>query len=108
MRSGLAASFAASKPRLSGGGITSLSWDRGDDLWVTQGGSIYELPAAGKAVQVAFGETVTDLAVAPDGVRLAFIAHVGNLDPGLYLAAIGGGPPPPAPARPPPRAPPPP
>jgi len=90
-RSGQATSFSG-KPRLSGGGITSLSWDRDDDLWVTQGGSIYELPSAGKAVQVAFGETVTDLAVAPDGVRLAFIAHIGDLNPGLYLAAIGGGP----------------
>jgi len=91
-RSGQAASFAA-KPRLSGGDITSLSWDRNDNLWVTQGGNIYELPSAGKAVQVAFGETVTDLTVAPDGVRLAFIAQVpgpGSI-PGLYLAAIGGG-----------------
>ena len=92
-RSGPAASFAAGKPRLSGGGITSLSWDRDNDLWVTQGGDIYELPSGGKAVQVAFGETVTDLAVAPDGVRLAFIARIGDLNPGLYLAAIGGGPP---------------
>jgi hypothetical protein len=91
-RSGQAATFSA-RPRLSGGGITSLSWDRDDDLWVTQGGSIYELPSAGKAVQVAFGGTVTDLAVAPDGVRLAFIAHVGDSNPGLYLAAIGGVPP---------------
>jgi hypothetical protein len=90
-RLGQATSFSG-KPRLSGGGITSLSWDRDDDLWVTQGGGIYKLPSAGKAVQVAFGETVTDLAVAPDGVRLAFIAQVPGSSPGLYLAAIGGGP----------------
>jgi len=56
--SGPCASFAAGKPRLSGGGITSLSWDRNDDLWVTQGGSIYELPSGGKAVEVEFGQTV--------------------------------------------------
>jgi hypothetical protein len=90
--SGQAASFSAN-PRLSGGDITSLSWDRNDDLWVTQGGSIYELPSGGKAVQVGFGQTVTDLAVAPDGVRLAFIAQVPGSSPALYLAAIGGGPP---------------
>jgi Lipoprotein LpqB beta-propeller domain len=99
-RSGQAASFPAT-PRLSGGDITSLSWDRHDNLWVTQGGTIYELPSAGKAVQVSFGENVTDLAVAPDGVRIAFIAQVPgsgtgpvpSSSPGLYLAAIGGGPP---------------
>jgi hypothetical protein len=90
--SGQAASFPA-KPRLSGGDITSLSWDRNGNLWVTQGGSIYELPPSGKAVQVSFDETVTDLAVAPDGIRLAFIAQVPGSSPGLYLAAIGGGPP---------------
>jgi Lipoprotein LpqB beta-propeller domain/Sporulation and spore germination len=90
--SGQAASFSAN-PRLSGGDITSLSWDRNDDLWVTQGGSIYELPSGGKAVQIEFGQTVTDLAVAPDGVRLAFIAQVPGSSPALYLAAIGGGPP---------------
>ncbi len=43
---------------------------------------------------MAFSETVTDLAVAPDGVRIAFIAQPsGASTPGLYLAAIGGGPP---------------
>jgi hypothetical protein len=90
--SGQAASFSAA-PRLSGGGITSLSWDRNDNLWVTQGGTIYELLSAGKPVQVSFPEAVTDLAVAPDGVRLAFIAQVPGTSPVLYLAAIGGGPP---------------
>ena len=90
-RLGQATSFSG-KPRLSGGGITSLSWDRDDDLWVAQGGGIYKLPSTGKAVQVAFGGTVTDLAVAPDGVRIAFIAQVPGSSPGLYLAAIGGGP----------------
>jgi hypothetical protein len=100
-RSGQAASFPAT-PRLSGGGVTSLSWDRHDNLWVTQGGSIYRLPSGGKAVQVSFGQNVIDLAVAPDGVRIAFIAEVPGSGPGpvpgtspvLYLAAIGGGPPP--------------
>lgn len=94
--SGPAALFP-SMPRLTGGDITSLSWDRNDDLWVTQDGVIYMLPATGKtADQVQFyqNEDVTDLAVAPDGVRLAFIAQAsGNSTPSLYLAAFGGGPP---------------
>jgi Lipoprotein LpqB beta-propeller domain/Sporulation and spore germination len=95
--SGPAALFP-SMPRLTGGDITSLSWDRNDDLWVTQGGVIYMLPAAGKAaVQVQFDQNqdVTDLAVAPDGVRLAFVARApgAKSTPSLYLAAIGGGPP---------------
>ena len=95
--SGQAALFPSS-PRLSGGDITSLSWDRNDDLWVTQGGVIYMLPATGKAAdQVMFdqNQNVTYLAVAPDGVRLAFIAQAPGTHstPSLYLAAIGGGPP---------------
>jgi Lipoprotein LpqB beta-propeller domain/Sporulation and spore germination len=91
--SGQAAPFSAAQPRLTGGDVTSLSWDRNNNLWVTQGGTIYELPSAGKPVQVSFPEAVTDLAVAPDGVRLAFIAQVAGSSPVLYLAAIGGGPP---------------
>jgi Lipoprotein LpqB beta-propeller domain/Sporulation and spore germination len=97
--SGQAALFS-STPRLTGGDITSLSWDRNDDLWVTQDGVIYMLPAASKAADpVTFdqnqNQNVTDLAVAPDGVRLAFIAQAPGTTstPSLYLAAIGGGPP---------------
>jgi hypothetical protein len=89
--SGQAASFPR-KPRLTGGGITALSWDRGDDLWVAQNGSIVMLPVTGKGqVPVQTDGTVTDLSVAPDGVRIAFIAQTGGLSPALYLAAIGGG-----------------
>ena len=95
--SGPAALFP-SMPRLAGGDITSVSWDRNDDLWVTQDGVIYMLPATGKTadqVQFSQNEDVTDLAVAPDGVRLAFIAQAPgtNSTPSLYLAAFGGGPP---------------
>jgi hypothetical protein len=90
--SGPAASFL-STPRLTGGGITSLSWDRNDNLWVAQNGGIVMLPAAAKGeVQVGFNGTVNDLSVAPDGVRIAFTAQTAaGLNPGLYLAAIGGG-----------------
>ena len=91
--SGQAASFG-NPARLTGGGITALNWDRNDHLWVVQDGVIYLLPAAGNApVQDTFNGTVTDLAVAPDGVRIAFIAQpAGTSTPGLYLAAVGGGP----------------
>jgi hypothetical protein len=90
--SGPAASFLKN-PRLPGGGVTSLSWDRNNDLWVVQNGSIEMLPSTGKAaVSVAFGGTVSDLSVAPDGVRIAFIAQLaGSPSSGIYLAAIGGG-----------------
>ncbi|HEV2254490.1 MAG TPA: LpqB family beta-propeller domain-containing protein [Streptosporangiaceae bacterium] len=92
--SGQAAPFAK-KPRLTGGGITALDWDRNDRLWVVQDGVIYRLPATGDAqLQETFNETVTDLAVAPDGVRIAFIAQPsGSSASELYLAAAGGGPP---------------
>jgi len=90
--SGRAASFG-NPAELAGGDITALSWDRNDNLWVVQDGTIYMLPSNGKApVQVAFNGSVTDLAVAPDGVRIAFIAQPdGSSTPGLYLAAVGGG-----------------
>jgi hypothetical protein len=81
------------KPRLTGGSITALSWDRGDDLWVAQNGAIVMLPAAGKSkVSVETSANVTDLSVAPDGVRIAFIAQIGGLGPAVYLGAVGGGP----------------
>jgi hypothetical protein len=89
--SGQAVSFSA-KPRLTGGGITALSWDRGGNLWVAQNGAIVMLPSTGKGqVSVDTNGVVSDLSVAPDGVRIAFIAQVGGLSPALYLAGIGGG-----------------
>jgi hypothetical protein len=90
--SGQAASLADT-PRLTGGGVTALSWDRNDNLWVAQNGDIVMLPASGKGqVTVAFDGTVSDLSVAPDGVRIAFIGQpAGSSGSGLFLAAIGGG-----------------
>ena len=90
--SGPAAPFASTPPRLTGGGITSLSWDRNDDLWVTQNGVIYQLPSGGKPVPVLYNGTVTDLAVAPDGIRLAFIVQTSRDTSELELAAFGAGP----------------
>jgi hypothetical protein len=80
-------------PRLPAGGgdITALSWDRNHDLWVVQGGNIVMLPPGKGEVEVTAPGSVSDLSIAPDGVRIAFIAQQAGLDPGLYLAAIGGG-----------------
>jgi hypothetical protein len=83
--SGAAASFPGTS-RLHGAGITALSWDRDDDLWVAQGGNVFMLRAAGtpEEVTVAGGGDVTDLSVAPDGVRIALI--VSGI--GLEVAAV--------------------
>jgi Lipoprotein LpqB beta-propeller domain/Sporulation and spore germination len=89
--SGQAASFPKT-PRLTQGGVTALSWDRNDNLWVAQNGNIEMLPPVGKSeIQVAFGGTVSDLSVAPDGVRIAFVAQPFGAPKGIFLAAIGGG-----------------
>ena len=87
--SGEAASFPGT-PRLTNApDITSLSWDRNDDLWLAQNGDIRVLPAVGKEIPVAFDDpnNVTDLSVAPDGVRIALITSPG-LGSQLQLAAI--------------------
>jgi hypothetical protein len=93
-RSGDATSFPATPRPVGSGIITALSWDRNDDLWVVQGGDIFVVPITGKPASVSFnGENVTDLSVAPDGVRVAVIVQNGP-DTELELAAINpGGPP---------------
>jgi Lipoprotein LpqB beta-propeller domain/Sporulation and spore germination len=90
--SGQAVSFPDT-PRLTGGGITALSWDRNGNLWVAQNGGIVMLPSTGRGeLHVGFNGDVSDLSVAPDGVRIAFIAEAaGASSSGIYLAAIGGG-----------------
>jgi hypothetical protein len=82
------------RARLTGSTITSLSWDRSDNLWVAQSGDVFMIQATGgRPAQVQVdGGNVSDLAVAPDGVRIAYISQVAGLAPALYLAAIGGGP----------------
>jgi Lipoprotein LpqB beta-propeller domain/Sporulation and spore germination len=65
------------------GTITSLSWDAQGNLWIAAGGVVWLLPprattAVAVPVSVQPGQTVTDLRVAPDGVRAAMI--VGNSD----------------------------
>jgi hypothetical protein len=68
-------------------GVTALSWDRSDDLWFAQNGNVYTVPANGQAAEITGPQGVTDLAVAPDGIRIAFIAPDGPKRV-VYLAAI--------------------
>jgi hypothetical protein len=88
--SGDAASFPGNS-RLKGPGITALSWDRDDDLWVAQGGNVFMLRAAGtspEAVTLEGGGDVSDLSVAPDGVRIALIVSGVWPGPKLEVAAV--------------------
>jgi hypothetical protein len=60
------------------GSFTSVSWDPSDNLWaVGSGGLVVEVPAAGGAVEnvspLPVDNTITDLQVAPDGVRVALV-----------------------------------
>ena len=89
--SGRAASFGGT-PRLTGG-VTSLTWDRNDNLWVAQSGEIEMLSTSGKSeTPIGFPGQVSELSIAPDGVRIAFIAETeADSPPEIYLAAIGGG-----------------
>jgi Lipoprotein LpqB beta-propeller domain/Sporulation and spore germination len=74
----------------NGPGITSISWDRQHDLWVTTSSGVSVLePSAGRSYPVEqdqLGGTATALSVAPDGVRVAAIVN-GELE----LAAISQG-----------------
>jgi hypothetical protein len=78
------ASAQALHVRMSDASITSVSWDRNDDLWVagSSGGQarVWLLGASkGKPVSVGLPaglRDVTALRVAPDGVRVAMIAKV--------------------------------
>jgi hypothetical protein len=83
-------SFSA-KPRLTGSAVTALSWDGSDDLWVADDGSVSMLPPGSGTVPVLISGSVSTLSVAPDGVRIAYIAQNPGQAPALYLAAIGGG-----------------
>jgi len=62
-----------------GSGVTALSWDRNDDLWVAENGNVFMVPVNGQAIPVSpVAADVTDLSVAPDGVRIAFIVQDGS------------------------------
>ncbi len=80
------ASAQSLKIRMSGASITSLSWDRQDNLWAagSSGGKprVWVLNATdGQPLSVGLPphiRSVTALRVAPDGVRFAMIASVGT------------------------------
>ena len=86
---GNAASFPGTS-RLKGAGITAISWGTDDDLWVAQGGSIFEVPATSTGDRQAkfAGGYVSDLSVASDGVRIAVIVSGNGQGPQLKIAAI--------------------
>jgi hypothetical protein len=83
--------FAASERLKSAPGISAISWDRDDDLWVAQNDNIWVVPGNGTtkyaAVNPFGGGQVTGLAVAPDGVRIAAIVQT-DAGAELELAAI--------------------
>lgn len=88
---GTSAAFATSKRLKNAPGITAISWDRVDDLWVAQNDNIWVVPGNGTtkypAVNPFGGGQVTGLAVAPDGVRIAALVQTGS-GVELELAAI--------------------
>lgn len=86
-------SDAVLTPKRPGGTCTSLSWDRNGDLWVAAGSSVWMLtPGTGSTVQVDLGlpagEEVTDIRIAPDGVRAAMIVKKHDGSAQLLIAAI--------------------
>jgi len=87
--SGTAASFPGT-PRLADPGITALSWDRDDNLWVAQNGNIFMLRTNGTSMeQATFNDgDVAALSVAPDGVRIAVIVTGNGPGRELEVAAI--------------------
>jgi hypothetical protein len=97
-----AASFSRSSARLTGTDITAISWDREDELWVAQNGTIWMLPPSGvkqPSVENQFGGDVTGLSVAPDGVRVAAIVQT-DTGSTLDVAAIDRAGPPTPPVKP--------
>jgi len=87
--SGNAASFPGTT-RLTGPGITALSWDRDDNLWVAQNGNIFMLRAGGTNAESAQfdGGDVAALSIAPDGVRIALIVSANGPGHQLEVAAL--------------------
>ena len=83
--------------RLSGVRLTSVSWDRHDNLWaagaVGHRVKVWVLPGGGGALQrvglPAHTGPITALRVAPDGVRLAMITNPPpSSGPEVWMAAI--------------------
>jgi hypothetical protein len=89
----------AAKPSstLAMSGVTAISWDRRDHLWVTQNNSTTLIVQDGNGsdhanVQNSFGGKILGLSIAPDGVRVAAIVQTAT-GPQVQLAAIESRPP---------------
>jgi hypothetical protein len=77
-----------------GSGVTALSWDRNHDLWVAENGDVFMVPVNGQTTSVntsALPGNVTDLSVAPDGIRIALIVQNGPSSVVDLAAIIHGG-----------------
>jgi len=77
-----------------GSGVTALSWDRNHDLWVAENGDVFMVPVNGQTTSVntsALPGNVTDLSVAPDGIRIALIVQNGSGSVVDLAAIIHGG-----------------
>jgi hypothetical protein len=70
--------------------VTALSWDLSNNLWVAQGGSVFEVTSARSVFPVSAPQGITDLSVAPDGVRIAYIAQ-GKSSLGAIVRGSGNG-----------------
>jgi prepilin-type processing-associated H-X9-DG protein len=82
----------ATLARRAAGPFTSLSWDTHDNLWAVGNGQVWLVPGtSGAPIQVntmlEFGQRVTALKVAPDGVRCAMLVTGSGVSQ-LMLAAI--------------------
>jgi hypothetical protein len=73
-----------------GAGVTALSWDSSNNLWIAQNGDVYLVPLGQSAVQIdSAPANVTDLSVAPDGVRVAFVVQgASSAETEVQLAAV--------------------
>ncbi len=71
-----------------GSNVTALCYDNNHNLWVAAGGDVYLVLDNNQATQVTSAPAnVTDLSVAPDGVRIALIVRNGSSSM-IDLAAI--------------------
>jgi hypothetical protein len=76
-------------------GVTAIGWDRRDYLWVTQNDTTTLLVQTNSSsnngpIPNSYGEKITGLSIAPDGVRVAAIVQT-QAGPQVQLAAIDSG-----------------
>jgi hypothetical protein len=88
----------ASRPSstLALSGVTAISWDRRDYLWVTQNNTTTMVVQTSNSsnhavIQNSFNGKIIGLSIAPDGVRVAAIVQTASGSPQVQLAAIDSG-----------------